>query len=239
MELSIVIPVFNEEKNLPGLLHNLGRLPGLLGVPFEIIAVDDGSTDASGDILFEARKKLPSLRVARNEENRGMGAAILEGCRLASGRFTVWTMAELSERREDIRAIYQRLEEGDDLVIASRAMKGGDYGELGRIKAGLSHLFSYAARYLFGVPVHDLTNAFRGMKSRLPLDLDLTCRDFAISPELAIKARRAGRKLSEIPTVYHYRKEGHSQFRVLQMGWKYSLLLLLRFKPARKKESRL
>lgn len=229
--LSIVIPVYNEVGNLPVLLDSLRQWRDKHAIDLEVIAVDDGSDDDSAAILHELAGKWSALRVLMHEHNRGIGATLLNGSRAARGKYIIWLMADRSDRFDDILQLRAKLDQGYDLVIASRAMRGGDYGELGRVKSFFSHAYSQTARMLFGIPAHDITNAFRGMKPALLAALDLRSRDFTISPEMVIKAHRLDARITEIPTVYRYRREGASNFHMLKMGWHYSRLLLLRLLP--------
>jgi len=229
--LSIVIPVYNEERNVDALMTDLRAWAEAQTIDLEAIAVDDGSNDRSAALLQRRAEAWPALRVLAHERNHGMGATLQDGTRAARGKYIVWMMADRSDRFDDIRNMLTMLEQGYDLVIASRAMRGGDYGELGRGKSFFSHAYSWTARLLFGMAAHDITNAFRGMKATLPAALDLRSRDFAISPEMAIKAHRAGARIAEIPTVYRYRQEGRSNFRLLRMGWRYAQLFWLRLLP--------
>ncbi|HPQ68650.1 MAG TPA: glycosyltransferase family 2 protein [bacterium] len=229
--LSIVIPVYNEERNVDALVTDLRAWAETQTIDLEAIAVDDGSDDESAALLLGQATAWPALRVLVHERNRGMGATLLDGTRAARGKYVIWMMADRSDRFDDIRNMLTMLEQGYDLVIASRAMRGGDYGELGRVKSFFSHTYSWTARLLFGMAAHDITNAFRGMKATLPAALDLRSHDFTISPEMAIKAHRAGARIAEIPTVYRYRQEGKSNFRLLRMGRRYAQLLWLRLLP--------
>ncbi|MCZ7584401.1 MAG: glycosyltransferase family 2 protein [Deltaproteobacteria bacterium] len=228
MEVSVLIPVRNEEANLDELIRRLRSLPDLLPSPFEVIAVDDASTDRSPEILAGAALETPFLRVLRQTSRRGMGGALMAGAREARGRFVFWTMADYSDDFSDLPAMLDRLRGGADLVVASRAVPGGGYGDLGRFKSFLSHLFSRAARALFRLPIHDVTNAFRGMRREVLDGVRLRRTDFSISPEQIIEAHRAGARIEEVPTTYSFRRGGASHFRVVRMGWSYGLLLFRR-----------
>ena len=223
--ISLVVPVRDEEQNLPELLARLAELHASFDEPFEVVAVDDGSRDGSPALLREAARRLPFLRVETLSPGGGMGAALLHGSQRAGGRYFVWCMADLSDRLADVAALVRILDEGHDLALASRAIPGGGYGNLGRFKSFGSRCFSRLARHLYRVPAHDLTNAFRGMTRELLFSLNLESRDFAISPEMVIRAHRAGARLAEAPTVYSFRRAGKSDFRLFRMGWKYLLLL--------------
>ncbi len=233
-EISVIIPVYNERENLPALFEEIESLEKSLRASFEVIAVDDYSTDGSREYLEEIANRLEFLRVVPASENMGMGGAIMHGASQSRGRFLFWAMADLSDRLSDIAAIYDKLREGNDLVIASRAMPQGSYGGLLGWKSFLSHSYSRIASRWFGIPVHDVTNAFRGMRRELFFALNLKYRDFTLSPEMTIKAHRSGARVGETPTIYRYRQAGVSSFKVLKMGIEYASLLALRFSPMAK-----
>lgn len=224
MDLSIVIPMHNEQANIDELARSLARLRDRLDVKYEIVVVDDASDDATPAMLAAWAARDERVRVVRLAKNGGMGAALIEGTRAARAPHVVWSMADLSDRVDDIPRLFAKLRDGYDLVIASRAMPGGSYGDLGRGKSALSHAYSFVTRLLFGIPAHDITNAFRGVRRELIDRVRLVSRDFAISPELAIRARQAGARIAEIPTTYRYRTRGDSHFRIPRMGYRYALL---------------
>ncbi len=238
LEISIIIPVYNERDNLSALFDEIELLAQQLSGSFEIILVDDCSTDGSREFLDEMANKVDYLRVLSTEKNAGMGGAILLGAEQSRGHHIFWAMADLSDRLSDIAPIYSKLREGYDLVIASRAMSGGSYGGLLGWKSFLSHAYSWFASRFFGIPADDITNAFRGMKRELYCSLNLKSRNFTLSPEMSIKAHRHGAKITQIPTIYRYRQAGVSSFKVLKMGIEYASLLALRFLPIPKSTDR-
>ena len=109
-------------------------------------------------------------------------------------------------------------------------MRGGSEGDLNKIKAFFSRGYSFICKILFGLKVCDITNAFRGFKKSMFLEVNPESNDFAISPELAIKAKIQGFKLAEVPTVYSNRKVGRNDFRIFEMAPRYISLFKWRFK---------
>ncbi len=156
-----------------------------------------------------------------------MGASLREGTIAANGTFVVWLMADRSDDLDTISKILNRLDEGYDMVFASRYMKGGSRGDLSAVKAFLSSRFTVIARIVFGLKVHDITNAFRGFRKDVFIVPE--SNNFAISPELAIKAHLRGLKLAEVPTTYHDRTSGKSKFKMFAMVIEYLKLLRYRF----------
>lgn len=226
MDIAIIMPVYNEMDNLPAMLAALEEQVIGSTCRMQVIVVDDGSRDDSREILEVESEKRPWLTVIKNTEKRGMGSALKTGTRYADAAVAVWVMADRSDELEDIWEMKDRIEAGAEMVVASRAAAGGDYGELGGMKALGSRLFSGLARILLSLPVRDSTNAFRAFRRPMLEQLELTRDDFAISLEMVIGAVRAGAKVEEIPTRYHYRKRGVSNFPLFRMGGIYLRLVL-------------
>jgi len=120
---------------------------------------------------------------------------------------------------------------GSDIVFASRYMPGGSSGDLDRLKAFLSSRFTFFSRFFFGLKVHDITNAYRAFRKKLTDEIDIKSMDFAISPELAIKAHLLGYRLSEIPCSYKTRVAGKTKFKIFKMVLKYLTLFKYKFYP--------
>jgi hypothetical protein len=126
-------------------------------------------------------------------------------------------MGDLADDTSTYADIVQELKSGSDMVFGSRYMPGGSRGNLDPFKAFFSSWGTMLAKLLFGVPVHDITNAFRGFKRNVFEKIKLDSPGFAISPEFAIKAHLKGFKLGEVPTIYTNRIEGVSSFKLFRM----------------------
>jgi len=120
--LSVVLPVYNEEENVPILLAEIRTALDPLGIDWEVVAVDDGSRDSSLDRLSEAQRgEYPMLRIIVFEKNAGQTAALDAGWRAARGTFVVSLDADLQNDPADIPAMLERLRSGEaDMVIGIR-----------------------------------------------------------------------------------------------------------------------
>ena len=106
-ELSVVVPLYNEEENLPVLMSELGAALATTGLTHELIFVDDGSTDGSAEVLAGLAKSLPQLRILRHQRNAGQSAALVAGFRAARGRLVV-TLSEKGGRVNQERLVVSR-----------------------------------------------------------------------------------------------------------------------------------
>ena len=224
---SVVVPAHDELENLGRLVDELVRV---LEGDYEVILVDDNSSDGTSELcdrLCELDSRVKSVH--RRGGGGGMGYALMEGSEIAVGEYVVWVMGDRSDRLETVKDILGKLDEGYDVVLASRYMPGGSRGNLGLGKALCGSAYTFLARLVFGLHVHDITNAFRGFRRSVLREAGVKSGDFTISPEFAIKAHLRGFRLGEVPTRYSDRRAGRTKFRMLSAGVGYLSLLRLRF----------
>lgn len=229
-KISIVIPAYNEEGNIPRLLDNLISLRKREGWDCEIVVSNDNSRDRTGEIAEEYSAKYGDITVVhRTEGEHGMGHALKDGTRKSSGDIVVWVMGDCSDNLETIPEMLKKIDEGFDMVIGSRYMPGGSRGELSKDKALLGQLYTTICRLVFGIPVHDLTNAFRAFKREVFEDVKPESGDFAISPEFSLKAHMKKYRIGQVPTTYYNRRAGQANFKIMKMGLRYCSQLKHRF----------
>lgn len=226
MKISFVIPFYNEEKNTGPMIDQVANYAQKQKWDFEIIPVDDRSTDKTGEILDSFAKDHKFIKPIHrksdtHETGNTMGRALLEGSKKSKGDIIIWTMGDRADDPETYGEIVKKIKKGYDMVFGSRYMPGGTWGSLDPTKAFLSSRGTILAKMIFRVPVDDITNAFRGFRRDLINNIKLESPGFAISPEFAVKAHKAGYKLGQVPTVYHYRIEGVSSFKLWKMTITY------------------
>jgi len=226
MKISFIIPFYNEEKNAGLMLDQVSKYVKNQKWDFEIIPVDDRSSDRTQQILQKYAQKYhfikPLFRKKDSEEvGNTMGKALLQGSQKATGDIIIWTMGDRADAPETYSKIVNKVVEGYDMVFGSRYMPGGTWGNLDPTKAFLSSRGTTLAKIFFGIKVHDITNAFRGFRRKLLDQIKLDSTGFAISPEFAIKTHLAGFKLGEVPTIYYGRVEGVSNFKFWKMSTEY------------------
>ncbi|MBI2617170.1 glycosyltransferase [Candidatus Gottesmanbacteria bacterium] len=226
MKISFVIPLHNEEKNAKLAVERIIAYCKKEGWKFEVIPVDDRSSDSTGKILKSLQKRFAQVKPLFRKDDPSskgntMGKALVEGTRKASGDIIIWTMGDLADDPKTFGALVDEIKRGYDMVFGSRYMLGGSKGNLDLVKAFLSSWGTKLAKIIFQIKVHDITNAFRAFRKEVFDEIALTSSGFSISPEFAIRAHRVGFRLSEVPTTYTNRVEGVSNFRLFQMTKSY------------------
>ena len=162
--LTVVIPARDEAGCITSTVEHLHLELRLRGVPHEIIVVDDGSTDATWDILEQLAKRLPELAPVRNPGPHGFGRAIVFGLQHMTGDAVVIMMADESDDGRDVVRYWQLLNAGWECVFGSRFMAGGGTIDYPRIKLLLNRIVNFGIRLLFRVPLNDTTNAFKAYR---------------------------------------------------------------------------
>ena len=201
MQLSIIVPVFNEEKTLALLLDRLLTL----SIDKEIIAVDDASHDSSPEIL---RKYASSgkIIVATHKTNLGKGSAIRTGLEKAQGDYTVIQDADLEYDPDDItKMLALASEKNADAVFGSRTAAGRSGISYRRYYWG-GRFLTFLANLLYGVGITDESTCYKMVRTELMKSLRLTCSRFEFCPELVAKLGRRHIKIYEIPISYNPRK---------------------------------
>ena len=168
-EFSIVVPAFNEEENLPVLVKRIAEKRKRYRWDCELLIVDDNSSDRTGAIADGFSRKSSWIRVLHRKKGKnGMGYALREGTARSKGEIIVWTMADLSDDLDVINDFLALIRDGGyDIVVGSRYIRGGSPGDNYRYKAFASFAFTTLSRIMFGIPVHDVTNAYRAFKKEV------------------------------------------------------------------------
>lgn len=202
-KLSIIVPVYNEEKIIKRNLQVIVDFLEGLNYSWEIIVVDDGSQDRTTEIVSEFVG--PSIRLVRFRINMGKGAALRRGVLDSNGKYVIFTDADLSVPIEFINPIMKSLEDGSDVAIGSRRVKGADivrHQPLFRELMGRFHTF--LARCFTGARISDFTCGFKGFRSiaaKKVFSQSLIDR-WSYDDEVLFLASKYNFKISEIPVKW-------------------------------------
>ena len=228
--ISFIIPLYNEQENIPQLINSLIDLKKRKKLDCELVLVNDNSKDSTANLINNYAKKYDFVKpLHRKKGQNGMGYALIDGTRTAKGDIIIWTMGDNSDDINTYEKLIDKINQNYDVVFATRYIKGGSRGDLDRLKALFSSSYTKITSILFGMNLHDITNAFRCFKKEVFNSFIIESGDFAISPEFAIKAHLNKFKMGEIPTVYSNRKKGQSKFKLFKMGIRYISLFKFRF----------
>ena len=152
MELSVVIPLFNEEESLPELVAWIDRALALWAGNYEVILIDDGSSDGSWSVIEVLIQQYPQLKAIRFSKNYGKSQALHAGFARAQGKVVVTMDADLQDSPEEIPGLYQKItEEGYDLVSGWKRKRFDSFWG----KNLPSKLFNWAARKTSGIELND------------------------------------------------------------------------------------
>jgi dolichol-phosphate mannosyltransferase len=214
--VSVIIPMHNEGTNVRGTVSAVCRELRDAGIGFEVICVDDGSTDSTRAELENISREAPELKVAGYPVNRGRGRALREGFAAARGIFLVSIDADLSYHPNHILKIVSRLEAEDapDVVMASPYMPGGRTEGVNLIRLVISRCANILLRQAMGRRYYTLTGIVRGYRREVFECIDLVSNDKEIHLEIVAKAEAAGFNITEIPAVLTSRKKGSSKLKL-------------------------
>jgi len=215
MDLSIVIPMFNEAENVRATVARVEEALSAFEGEYEIVAVNDGSTDTTLDILREVALQNQTLRVVSYSRNVGRGKALRTGFREARGDLVVSIDADLSYDPKYILDLLRVLEnEKDiDLVLASPYMPGGGVQDVPTFRLLVSKLGNKILRLAMPNRIYTSTGIFRAYRRKVLDSLELESDGKEIHLEILSKAIALGFRVKEVPAVLTGRKKGRSKFK--------------------------
>jgi glycosyltransferase involved in cell wall biosynthesis len=215
MDLSIVIPMFNEAENVRATVARVEEALSAFEGEYEIVAVNDGSTDTTLDILREVALQYQTLRVVSYPRNVGRGKALRTGFREARGDLVVSIDADLSYDPKYILDLLRVLEnEKDiDLVLASPYMPGGGVQDVPTFRLLVSKLGNKILRLAMPNRIYTSTGIFRAYRRKVLDSLELESDGKEIHLEILSKAIALGFRVKEVPAILTGRKKGRSKFK--------------------------
>ncbi len=203
--ISIVIPAYNEEDNIPILYEKLKGVLERLGREYEIIFVDDGSVDRTWERLKEIAEKDQRVKLIRFRKNYGQTAAMYAGFQHATGEVIITLDADLQNDPEDIPMLLQKLEEGYDIVSGWRRDRKDPF--LSRRLPSM--IANWIISKVTGVELHDYGCTLKAYRADIIKRLELYGDMHRFLPALT---KRLGAKITEIPVRHHPRLYGKSKY---------------------------
>lgn len=205
VEISVVVPVYNEEKNLPILVSKLLEVLRGLHKTYEVIFVDDGSSDASGRVLREMAVRYPSIRMLRFKANRGLSAALMAGMREARGDILVALDSDLQNDPADIPKLLEKLDHYD-MATGWRQKREDPW--LKRISSRIANM---VRNRLSGENIHDSACTLRAFKKECIKEI---CAFNGMHRFLPTLVKMRGYRIIEVPVAHHPRRFGKSKYNI-------------------------
>jgi len=207
VKLSIIMPVYNERDTLHEILHQV-RAVELPGIDKEILAVDDGSTDGSRDILAEeVTVAYPGgdLRAFYHDTNRGKGAAVRTGIEQASGDMLLIQDADLEYDPRDYPALIRPIIEGRVVVVYGSRFLGPRKAMLFWHMLG-NKLLTLTTNILYNTILSDMETCYKCFRADVVKGIPLHSRRFEFEPEITAKVLKRGHRIFEVPISYYGRE---------------------------------
>ena len=223
LDLSIVVPLYNEAESLPELVACIDRVARANNLSYEAILVDDGSKDGSWKVIESLRRSYPAVRGIGFARNYGKSAALYCGFEAARGEVVITMDADLQDSPDEIPALRRMiLDEGYDLVSGWKKKR---YDPLG--KRLPSKFFNWTARTVSGIRLHDFNCGLKAYRLKVVKSIEVYGEMHRYIPFLAKQAgfTRIGEKVVE----HHARKYGHSKFGMERMVKGYLDLITVWF----------
>jgi dolichyl-phosphate beta-glucosyltransferase len=205
--LSIVIPAYNEEQRLPRTIEQIERYLDGRRLDYELIIVDDGSSDGTRQVMDAAAQRNGKIRLEALPANRGKGRALATGVGVAKGDEVLVTDADLSTPIEELEKLEAALKAGAGVAIGSRAVKGSQIEipqPIYRVLMG--KVFNLIVQVVLLPGVWDTQCGFKLFRADVahPVFAALTTDGFGYDPEVLYLAKRSGVTIAEVPVVWRH-----------------------------------
>ena len=202
MLLSVVIPVYNEEKIIKESVSRLTEYLRSLGISFEVLISDDGSRDSGAGTVSALSQKYNEIRLLCNPLNRGKGAAVRDGMLSAKGNYVIFTDCDLAYGTEVIYEILKRLQSGaSDIVIGSRTLHPDGYAGYSPFRKAVSENYMKILNRTLKIPHSDFQCGLKGFTAEAKDRIFTLCKTngFAFDLEVLLLAEKLKFSVSEIP----------------------------------------
>lgn len=213
--IAIVIPMYNEiieaARCIAVVEKYIDQIPAIT-----LIVVDDGSSDGTAQVLNKLKKKYQkNLSLVTHSKNRGYGAAIRSGITAAvqlNADYVLFMDADLTNHPRYIKNFVKEIPSGWDCIKASRYIKGGGMLGVPTYRQIISRTGNFILRLFFQLPIHDHTNGFRLVRTKMLKNIPYKMSDFSLILEELFYLKKIGAKITEIPNLLTSRKKSSSHF---------------------------
>lgn len=200
--ISVILPVFNEKDNIEKAVSSISTIFPQFTNNFEVIIVNDGSTDGSTELLSQLAANNKIFKVIHHKENKGYGASLVSGFKSAKCPLIFFMDSDLQFDISEIQKLLNYIDEFDIVVGYRIKRKDSSY------RLAISSLFNFFVRHTFGIPIRDINCAFKLFHRDIIDQINLTSQGSMINTEFISKALRMGRTIKEVGVNHYPRKEG-------------------------------
>jgi dolichol-phosphate mannosyltransferase len=230
VKLSVVIPARDEEGSIAATVNGLVAALEAEGISYEILVVDDASSDRTREVVEGLAESNPAVRYLRSHYPRGFGYTVRSGLERFTGDAVAIVMADGSDDPSDLVRYHRLLEEGYDCAFGSRFMRGAVVEDYPRLKLTINRIANLGVRALFRHGYNDTTNAFKAYKREVIETVQpLLSNHFNLTVELPLKAIVRGHSFGVVPISWRNRTSGASKLKLQEMGSRYAFIVLYAF----------
>lgn len=227
MKLSVVIPARDEEGCIAQTLADVAGTLVREQVPYEIVVVDDGSTDDTPARVRQVMDRYAGVRLVSNTGAHGFGLAVRLGVAHATGDAIAVMMADASDSPQDLVQYYRKIEEGYDCAFGSRFIRGSKVIDYPIHKLTINRMANWFVKVLFRLRYNDITNAFKCYRREVIEGMQpLISPHFNLTVEMPLKAIVRGYSYAVVPISWTNRKSGISKLKIKEMGSRYLFIVL-------------
>ena len=205
--LTVFFPAYNDSGTIASLVITALQTARTLTPDFEVIVIDDGSADATGQIADELARTYPEVKVVHHERNRGYGGALQSGFKAATHDLVFYTDGDAQYDPSEMTRLWNALDDGVDLVNGYKISRSDP---VHRIVIG--RVYHHTVKLLFGLNVSDVDCDFRLLRRSIFDHVSLEKTSGVICLEMMKKIQDAGFRIAEVPVHHYHRAHGKSQF---------------------------
>ncbi|HEX3244486.1 MAG TPA: glycosyltransferase family 2 protein [Chloroflexota bacterium] len=216
--ISAFFPAYNDAGTIASMVVSIDATLRMLTDDYEIIVVNDGSPDHTGQVLADLEPHYPRLRIITHEKNRGYGGALRSGFKHASKELIFYTDGDAQYDPREARLLFEQMRDDVDVVQGYKIQRSDP---IERIIIG--RLYHHTVKTAFGLKLRDVDCDFRLIRRDMFKHLNVNSDSGVICVELMKKLQDAGARIVEVPVHHYHRVYGKSQFfnfpRVARVGW--------------------
>lgn len=207
-KVSIILPVFNEQESLAEMHGRIASTMAGEGVPFEVIFVDDGSTDDSLAVMKNLQEEHDEVVILSHARNHGKSLALMQGLDVAEGDVVITMDADLQEDPEDIPLLLEQIRDGYDMAVGYRRRRKDSF-----CKRFVSKVYNYLVTRIVGATFKDINCGFKAFTRKLADRFELRGDMHRLMPAIAVSY---GFTFTEVQVAHHARKYGESKYVLLR-----------------------